>query len=481
MMTYVTPRQAAVGLLPGGKVMRRVLLALGVLVLLHPGLGAQQPEPPSQNPKPPDRPDNVPMPRPPRSQESSFGGALVVADEDLQDEGTGPVPVPEPSEQAVAYYHSGNILWLVETAWGILIPCLFLFTGLSARMQTWARRLGHWWFFAIAVYFLIFSILTYLLDFPLDYYRGYVRQHAYGLSNQTFGKWFGDSLIRLAIQIIAGCLFLWVPYLLLKKSPQRWWLYTAILAVPFLFFVVLVVPIWVEPLFNQFGPMKNKALEAEILALADRAGIEGSRIYEVNKSEDTKAVNAYVTGFGNTKRIVLWDTLLAKLSAREVLFVMGHEMGHYVLGHNWQGIAFFALLILVTLYVAHRTLGVLLGRFKDRFGFDQLADIASVPLFILLINVFALVVLPVGLAFSRHIEHEADRFGLEITRDNRAAAMAFVKLQRENLGVPRPGLLYKLWRESHPPIGERIDFCNEYRPWEKGEPLVYGHLFRTKK
>ena len=190
-----------------------------------------------------------------------------------------------------------------------------------------------------------------------------MRQHAYGLSNQTLGKWFGDQLKGLLIGIVVGFLFLWIPYLLLKKSPRRWWLYTGLLAIPFLILVILVQPVWIDPLFNKFGPMNNKELEAKILALAERAGIEGSRVYEVAKSEDTKALNAYVTGFGATKRIVLWDTTIAKLDEDELLFVMGHEMGHYVLGHVWKSILFFSLLIIVTLYAIHRTAGWLIDKF----------------------------------------------------------------------------------------------------------------------
>ena len=393
-------------------------------------------------------------------------------------EPTGYVQVPPPSEEALSYYHSGNVLWLINTAWGILIPCLFLFTGLSAGIRTWAQRVGRIWFFTIGLYFLVFWILFYVIDWPLNYYEGFIRQHAYGLSNQTFGKWFGDSLKTLLIGLVAGLLFLWIPYLLLDRSPRRWWLYTGLLSLPLMFLVVLIAPIWIEPLFNDFGPMKNKELEAKILALADRAGIEGGRVYEVDKKVDTNAVNAYVTGFLGTKRIVLWDTLLDKLTDRQILFIMGHEMGHYVLHHVVQGIVFTVLLILVTLWAVHGTAGWLLRRYRAHWGFDRLADVASLPLIVLLVNVFALVVLPVGLAFSRHIEHEADRFGLEITEDNHAAAMSFVRLQVENLSVPRPGFLYCLVRCSHPSLGERVDFCNTYRPWEKDEPLKYGQLFR---
>ncbi len=390
------------------------------------------------------------------------------------------VEVPQPSDKAMRFYQSSHLLWFINRAWGLVIPGLFLFTGWSASIRRWAQRLGPSWFLTVGIYFLIFYSLLYLLGLPLAYYQGFVRPHEYGLSNQTFAKWLGDSLKALMVGLIGGLLFLWVPYLLLRWSPQRWWLFTSLVLVPLIFLIVMIVPIWVEPLFNDFHDMTDKALEAKIQTLAERAGIEGSRIYEVNKSVDTKALNAYVTGFLNTKRIVLWDTLIAKLNERELLFVMGHEMGHYVLGHIVQGILGYSLLVLAGLYFLHRASGTLIRRYRARFGFDQLADIASLPLLLLLLNLFFLGASPLEKACSRWIEHEADRFGLEITQDNYAAARAFVVLEEENLGNPRPGVLYKLWRATHPPIGERIDFCNEYRPWEKGEPLHYGHLFRGR-
>jgi Zn-dependent protease with chaperone function len=391
---------------------------------------------------------------------------------------TGPVAVPEPTEKAMRYYRSGNVVWAVDTLLGLLVPALFLFTGFSARIRDLARRVGRKWLFTIALYFILFSLVSFVLTLPWSYYTEFVRQHSYGLSNQTLGKWASDTVKGLLVGLVAGVLFIWVPFLLLKKSPRRWWLYTSLAAIPFIVLMLLVTPVWIEPLFNDFGPMKDKALERDILDLADRAGIEGGRVFEVNKSVDTKAVNAYVTGFGQTKRIVLWDTILAKLDRREVLFVMGHEMGHYVLGHIPKTIVFVSLVLLLTLYVAHRTAGWFISRFRERFRFDSLADVAALPLLMLLTNAFSLVVSPSLMAFSRYQEHQSDRFGLEITHDNRAAAMAFVKLQSENLGNPRPGLLYKLWRSSHPPLGERIDFCNAYRPWETGAPQEFEHLFR---
>ena len=262
--------------------------------------------------------------------------------------------------------------------------------------------------------------------------------------------------------------------------PERRVISLAGVPVEFIFFalVLLVTPIWVAPLFNKFGPMKDKALEGEVLATAARASVEGARVYEVDKSVDTEKVNAYVTGVGNTKRIVLWDTLLARLTPRQIRFVVGHELGHYVLGHVLTSIFISTALAILGLYGAHRTADLLLARFGARFGFQHLADVASLPLLMLLLSIFSLFIGPAMLALSRYHEHEADRFALELTRDNQAGASAFVALQRQNLAVPRPGALYRLFRASHPPIGDRVDFINQYRPWALGQPGRYDDRFR---
>lgn len=390
-----------------------------------------------------------------------------------------PIPVPQPSAEAVEYYKSGNLLWIVNTIWGFLIPGLILFTGFSATMRNWAQKLGKYWYFTLVLYFVIFSLITFAIDFPLDYYTGFIRPHDYGLSSQAFGKWLSDDFKGLAIGLVMGALLLWIPYLLLKRATKRWWLYTWLASIPVMVFLMLVQPIWIAPMFNKFGPMQDKALEAKILHLADRVGIENARVYEVNKSVDTNELNAYVTGIGSTKRIVLWDTIIKKLTPGELLVVMGHEMGHYVLNHIWYTLIFGSLFLLLGLWLIHLTAGWVLRRFGGRFGFNQLGDIASLPLLILMFSLFSFVMSPVALAYSRHHEHEADRFALEITQDNHDCAQAFVDLTNNDLGYPRPGLLYKLWRSSHPPLGERIDFCNSYHPWTENLPLKYGKYFQN--
>jgi Zn-dependent protease with chaperone function len=395
----------------------------------------------------------------PATAQEAPGAAFITADE------LRPVAVPEPSALSLEYYRSGNWLWVVNHVWALLLTGGLAFSGFSAKLRDAARRVGRNWFFIIGCYLVAYLAIVSVLDLPLAYYEGFVRQHDYGLSNQTLSRWFRNWSIGLGVDMVMAFALAWIPYLLLARAPRRWWLYVAILSIPFLFITMLVMPIWYDPLFNHFGPMKNKDLERSILALAHEAKIDGSRVFEVDKSLDTKAVNAYVTGLFDTKRIVLWDTLIAKLDENELLTVMGHEMGHYKLYHVVRSICLSAILTFVGLFFVDRLGRWLVNRYRDRLGFDNLADVASLPLLLMLIEVALLILGPVGLAYSRYQEHEADRFSLNLTRANRSAATAFVKLQEENLSNPRPGLLYKLLRSSHPSIGERIDFCNSYHPW----------------
>jgi len=385
--------------------------------------------------------------------------------------------LPEPSDMAESYYLSGNLIWVFATLWGFFVPALFLFSGLSAKLRKFATDRTQNWLASFALYFLGFWIFLNVLDLPLNYFAGYVREHVYLLSEQTFGKWLADHLKGFVIGGFLTLLSLSVPYWLIRRAPRGWWLITGILAIPYFFLLLMITPIWIEPLFNHFGPMQNKALEKKIVQLAERAGIEADKVFEVNKSVDTKKMNAYATGFLGTKRIVLWDTLLARLTDDEVLSVMGHEMGHFVLHHVAQGILVYSLLTLLCLYFIHWASGPLLARYGEKFGFHSIGDFASLPLLMLLLQFFSFVVTPPGLAFSRHLEHEADRFGLELTRDNYSAMSAEVKFIAKDLAYPWPNRWIKWLRSSHPPAGERFNFYLHYRPWEQGKPLRYSSYF----
>ncbi|HUQ15831.1 MAG TPA: M48 family metallopeptidase [Gemmatimonadales bacterium] len=395
---------------------------------------------------------------------------------------TATIPVPEPSALAVQYHRSGHLIWAGATALELLVPAALLFTGLSARVRSLARRIARGrWFFTVAIYGAAYVLIQAIVFLPFVWYAGFVRQHAYGLSTETAGEWLADWGKGTAITALVAALVLWIPYRLLRASPGRWWLLTGLLTAPLTVLAMIVAPVWIAPLFDEYGPMRDRALEARIHQLAARAGIPDSRIYEVRKSDETRQVNAYVTGFGGTKRIVLWDTLVDRLKPDEVLFVMGHEIGHFVLRHTLTVILGATLLATLSLFVVHRVAGRLIARFHQRFGFDRLDDVASLPLLVLVGSVVMLATTPAALAVSRWQEREADRFGLEITGDNQAAARAFVRLHDENLAVPRTGLLYRLWRGSHPDLADRIEFSNRYRPWLRGDPLRYGDRFRRRE
>jgi len=388
------------------------------------------------------------------------------------------VAVPEATEQAMCYYNSGNILWMVSQAWSLIVPLLFLLTGFTGKLSEFSNKLGRKWFFSLSIFLILFTVIVQILNFPLDFYADYMRQHEYGLSNQTMARWFENYGKGIVLNIIGLVAFVWIFYLLLKKSPRRWWFYSSLVSIGIMFFISFIQPIWIDPLFNKFGPMKNKQLEQQILTLASKAGIDQGKVFEVDKSQDTKMLNAYVVGFGSTNRIVLWDTTINQMKPNEILFVMGHEMGHYVLHHIWWYMIFFSVLSFLIFYLIYKTASALLKSHQKQFGFKHLYNIASWPLFIFLVNVYLLFFTPLSNYISRLMEHEADRFGLEITQNNQAAAEAFIVLQQQNLANPRPGILYKIWRSNHPSLGDRIDFCNSYCPWKQDQPLKYAKYFK---
>lgn len=377
------------------------------------------------------------------------------------------VAVPEPGEKALRYHRTGNVLWGVAVLWTIAVPFAAAFSGAGAKLRDLVdRATGGKWFVTVTLYGVVWTALVALVNLPLAYYAGYVRQHAYGLSTQPLAKWAADEAISVAVSCVLAALVTWIPYLLLRRSPKRWWLWTGIASLPLTALLLVVAPVWIDPLFNRFGPVKDKALEAELLALASRAGIEGGRVFEVDKSSETKTVNAYVTGFATTKRIVLWDTIVQKLSRDELLFVMAHEMGHYVLGHVSRAVILVPPCLTLGLFVTDRVARRLIARWGSRLRFGELSDVASLPLMVFLFTLGTFLVSPALLAYSRHVEHEADVFGLELTANREAAARAFVRLHDENLAVARPSRVYRIFRSSHPTLGDRIDFCNAWRPGE---------------
>ncbi len=387
-----------------------------------------------------------------------------------------PVPIPVPDETTLRYYREGNLLWILVQAWNLLLPITFLAWGLARGLEDrLATRIGSPRLRLVA-FVAIYTAGCWLVSRPLAWCVGFVRPHAYGLSNQDPARWLELSMKSLGVELAVLAVAALVIHGLLAWSPGRWWAWAALAFLPLEILAMLVWPIFIDPLFHTFRPLRDPALETRILTLADRAGIGGDRVFEVDKSRDTKQVNAYVTGVMGSHRIVLWDTLLTRLPAEQVEFVMGHEIGHYALGHIGQGILAGFLGVLVGLGLVDLGARRLLAGPGVRWGVSRLETPAAWPLLLVVYQLVFLAGLPLANGVSRSLEREADLFALELTRDNRSGALGFLALQQQNLSHPNPGPVFRIFRSSHPSLAERIDTCNRYRPWVTGDPLRFPSI-----
>jgi Zn-dependent protease with chaperone function len=363
----------------------------------------------------------------------------------------------------------GDTLYFVGTAWSFGVLLLILVTGLSRRMRDLASRITKRPFVLAMLYIVLFSLAAAVLEFPLTYYAGFVVPHEFDLSDQSFLSWMGDMLKGLAVNLAIGSVIGALGLLAIRKL-RRWWVVLWAATVPLIILIVVIQPIVLDPIFNKFEPLQDQVLRQKLLDLASRAGIEGSRVYQVNKSKQTKTMNAYVNGIGPTNRIVMWDTLLAKMNHEEVLGVMGHEMGHYVMKHIWKTLAFFLAVSIFVFYFTYRLYEPALAKWGTRWGTTERGDPASLPWLLLVASVLGFLLSPVLCGYSRYNEHQADMFSLELTHLNEPFATAFVKMAEDSKRDPSPHPFIRFWSYTHPPIAERIPFALEYKPWEKGEP-----------
>jgi STE24 endopeptidase len=373
------------------------------------------------------------------------------------------------TDEMVRHTRIRNVLYFVGTAWSMGVLLLLLVTGASRRMRDVALRVTKKPFTAAMLYLLSFIVVTSLLELPLAWYSGFVVPHQFDLTDQSLGSWGSDLLkgllVSLAITVPLGALALAG-----IRQLKNWWTALWAVSVPLIILLVVVQPIVLDPIFNKFEPLQDQQLRAKLLDLASRAGIEGGRVYQVNKSKQTKTLNAYVNGIGPTNRIVMWDTLLNEMTHDEVLAVMGHEMGHYVMKHIWKGLAFSVGVSLVGFFLLQQVYDRGMRWWGDRWGFSERGDLASVPWLLLIVSVGNFLISPVVSGYSRSMEHDADIFGLEVTRLNEPMATAFIKLAENSKTLPQPHPFIRFWRYTHPPLAERIPFALSYRPWEEGKP-----------
>ena len=377
-------------------------------------------------------------------------------------------------ERAQQLHDSGNRYWILKTVGSIALLTFWIGSGLSARLRdSLLRRTGQG-LRVVIIYWLLFVGLCSFFWLVYAFFAGHLRLHAFGLSKQSFGRWLSQAGKEIALLAVVGASVIWIPYWLHRKYRRTWWLLTGIGLAALVVITTLVTPIWIDPLFFDFVQLEDRELEEKLLRIAARCGIEADRIYQINVSADSRAVNAYVNGIFGTARIVIWDTTLRGLRHDQIEFIMAHEMGHYVLGHVYTAVMWACLAAVVATGLAVAICSQIIKKLGKRLKIRGTDDVAAMPLFMLIALLMWLVSTPITLMVSRHTEHEADVFGLEVTQDNAVAESTFLRMRKINLSVARHGWFYKLFRSTHPSSGERLAFVRSYRPWEKDQPLRFG-------
>ena len=388
---------------------------------------------------------------------------------------------PDKLAKATALYNLRIKLFIIGTIYGLVQLLAILYLGIMARYRDWAEKASRWSFIQAMIAVPLLLLTTTLLDLPLDAYHHSVNLR-YGLSVQHWGSWFGDVGKGFLLAAVVLTVLLWLMILIIRKSPKRWWFYFWFPAYGAFVLLIYGSPWVIDPLFNKFEPLEkeNSQLVSQIEQLTRRTGLDipRDRMFLMKASEKTTELNAYVTGFGASKRIVVWDTTIRNATTPETLFVVGHEMGHYVLNHIIYGLVLGAVFIFIGLYLIYRVSGWMLRRFGARWRIRELGDWAALPMLALILQVAGFFASPVASTISRQMEHNADIYGLEVTHginpdSQEAGAHAFQVLGELSLVYPHPSRFLTFWYGSHPSIPDRVRFAHEYDPWSKGEPPKY--------
>jgi STE24 endopeptidase len=384
-------------------------------------------------------------------------------------------------EKAVAYSRAAYLLHFVDAFLGMAAAWLLLQLGIAARFRDIAENVsGRRWVQGL-VFVPLLVLAIELCTMPVNVY-GHALSLKYEQSIQGWDSWLWDwakyELLILAFAVVIVQLLDFA----MRRSPRRWWLYFWLATLPIIVVLTFSTPLVIDPLFHHFAPLANQHpdLSASIQKLTERAGvpIPEERIFLMDASAKTNEINAYATGLGASKRVVIWDTTIQKLAPEETLFIVGHELGHYVLGHIPKAILFAAAFLLVAMYLLFRGLHGALDRWASSWKIYGVNDWTALAVLLLLANVLSFLAEPVSNGFSRHQEHQADVYGLEVIHgllpnSEEVAARAFQKLGEMDLSDPNPPAFITLWLYSHPPLADRLVFAHRYDPWAKGEAPRY--------
>ena len=383
--------------------------------------------------------------------------------------------------KAITLTRLRTILDFGGTAWTLLVLLLILAWRWPAALRNWAERITpNRWLQALIFLPIAILFLT-LVSLPLDIYSQHI-ERAYGLSVQSWPSWSLDQLKALGLSILVMTPLLFLLFWVIRVAPRKWWLWFWLCTIPVIVFAVFISPIWIDPIFNHFSPLEKSdpALTAQLEQLAHHAGLDipPSRMFLMKASEKVTGLNAYVTGIGATTRIVVWDNTIHKLPPNQILFVVGHEMGHYVLHHIYKGLAFTLAVLLVLLWFAYLAVNALVRRFGPRWQIRAPGDFAALAVLLLVFTGINFLFSPIANAFSRWEEHQADVFGQEaihglVPDPQQTAVKAFVALGENYLEAPNPNLFVEFWLYSHPSVSQRANFAAHYNPWLPGHHPKY--------
>jgi STE24 endopeptidase len=383
----------------------------------------------------------------------------------------------EQREKAIAYSKARYRLYFISVVYSLALLYFLMRLQWPVKFGRWAEGPGQRRrFLQLLIFAPLFVATLQVMSLPVNYYGEHLRK-LYGLSVQSFGSWAWDWLKGLCVGVIISTLLIWILYGVIRRSPKWWWLYFWLGTLPIIVFLIFLQPVVIEPLFFKFTPLQQTQpkLTAELTEIVQRAGlnISQSRMFLMDASTKTKELNAYVTGIGATKRLVVWDTTIAKMNPEEVTFVFGHEAGHYVLYHIPKMIVEMWLVALVLFYLGYRLVNWAIPRWQVWSGVGGISAWGSLTIILFFMTFLSFLASPLENGISRHYEHQADIYGLEVTHGivpdaPQNAARAFQILGEVDLADPDPNPLIKVWLYSHPPVNERVDFALRYNPWGEG-------------
>jgi Zn-dependent protease with chaperone function len=366
------------------------------------------------------------------------------------------VILPPETSRIRTYNLDWYILYFSGEFWGLSGLALFTLTGFGATLRTLIEGRIHQKPFQLTIFFLLFTVIMALWNLPAALIGHHI-ERIYGFARQSEFSWFTDWLKGHSFDIL-GLIPVALGFWLIKRYPRRWWLGLWFGCVILLLFSIVLEPIIFDPLFNHFTPLPPSPLRNQIELLARKAGIPHAQILVSDQSRRTTRLNAYVTGLGPSARIVIWDTSLKQLPNDEILAMVGHEMGHYVLHHIWIGYMLATLGALFVLLILFLTLPISIKIFPLA-RIKGMQDIAVIPLAFLIIQLQLFLMTPIQSAISREIEHQADRWGLQHTGLRVPMAKLFVRFATKDYADTNPPRFIVFWLYGHPPIRERVDFA----------------------